>query len=129
MIYISILSNSEKTKQVKKSDIKIINHWKLTATEVIDVIIQLSKEIFSMDCLAKNFGLTDFEYTLYIAVSDNESARELMAKDNLREPAVVLRQTIRQNASIDWKIKESIIVKLKITVKRILWKYGYPPDK
>lgn len=55
-------------------------------------------------------------------------ARELMQKDKLRELAVVLTETVRQNASIDWTIKESVRARLKVAVKRILRKYGYPPD-
>ena len=55
-------------------------------------------------------------------------ARELMQQDKLRELAVVLTETIRQNTTIDWTIKESVKAKLKVAVKRILRKYGYPPD-
>nr|WP_294988945.1 type I restriction endonuclease subunit R [uncultured Sediminibacterium sp.] len=100
----------------------------LTAAEVIDELIKLSKEIVETDNHAKQLGLTDFEYAFYTAVSDNDSAVELMQKDKLRELAVVLTETIRQNASIDWTIKESVKAKLKIAVKRVLRKYGYPPD-
>jgi type I restriction enzyme R subunit len=108
---------------IKKYQAKI-----LSAAEVIDELIHLSKEIVNMDSEAKHLGLTDFEYAFYTAVSNNESARELMAQDKLRELAVVLTETIRQNASIDWTIKESVKAKLKVAVKRILRKYGYPPD-
>ena len=108
---------------IKKYQAKI-----LTAAEVIEELIHLSKEIVSMDSEAKHLGLTDFEYAFYTAVSNNESARELMAQDKLRELAVVLTETIRQNASLDWTIKESVKAKLKVAVKRILRKFGYPPD-
>jgi len=108
---------------IKKYQAKI-----LTAAEVIEELIHLSKEIVNMDSEAKHLGLTDFEYAFYTAVSNNESARELMAQDKLRELAVVLTETIRQNASLDWTIKESVKAKLKVAVKRILRKFGYPPD-
>jgi len=81
-----------------------------------------------MDNEAKTLGLTEYEYAFYTAVADNESARELMQQEKLREIAIVLTETIRQNASIDWTIKESVKAKLKVAVKRILRKYGYPPD-
>jgi len=100
----------------------------LTAAEVIDELIHLSKEIVEMDSEAKHLGLTDFEYAFYTAVSSNDSAKELMQQDKLRELAVVLTETIRQNASIDWTIKESVKARLKVAVKRILRKFGYPPD-
>jgi type I restriction enzyme, R subunit len=100
----------------------------LTAAEVIEELINLSKDIVEMDNEAKAMGLTDFEYAFYTAVANNDSAKELMQQDKLRELAVVLTETIRQNASIDWTIKESVKAKLKVAVKRILRKFGYPPD-
>jgi type I restriction enzyme R subunit len=100
----------------------------LTAAEVMDELIKLSKEITATDSEAKRLGLTDFEYAFYTAVANNDSARELMQQEKLRELAVVLTETIRQNTSIDWTIKESVKAKLKVAVKRILRKYGYPPD-
>lgn len=100
----------------------------LTAAEVIEELINLSKDIVEMDKEAMHMGLSDFEYAFYTAVANNDSARELMQKEKLRELAVVLTDTIRQNASIDWTIKESVKAKLKVAVKRILRRYGYPPD-
>ncbi len=100
----------------------------LTAAEVIDELIQLSKTIVAKDKDAENMGLTTYEYAFYSAVADNESAIELMGKDKLRELAVVLTETIRKNSSIDWTIKENVRAKMKVSVKRLLRKYGYPPD-
>ena len=100
----------------------------LTAAQVIDELIKLSHEIRHMDKEAQELGLTDFEYSFYTAVADNQSARELMQKDKLRELAVVLTQKVKQNASIDWTIKESVRAKLKVIVKRTLRQFGYPPD-
>jgi len=88
----------------------------------------IALEVLKMLLNDENMRLTDFEYAFYTAVSDNKSAKELMAKEKLRELAVVLTETIRQNASIDWTIKESVKAKLKVAVKRILRKFGYPPD-
>jgi len=51
-----------------------------------------------------------------------------MQHDKLRELAVVLTQKVRENASIDWTIKESVKSKLKVIIKRTLRTYGYPPD-
>lgn len=100
----------------------------LTAAEVIEELINLSKEIHAMDKEPHEMGLSDYEYAFYTAIANNDSARELMEKDKLRELAVVLYEKIKENASIDWTIKESVKAKLKVIVKRILRKYGYPPD-
>jgi type I restriction enzyme R subunit len=81
-----------------------------------------------MDKEPAEMGLSDFEYAFYTAIANNESARQLMKKDKLRELAVVLLQKVRENAALDWTIKESVKAKLKVIVKRILRQYGYPPD-
>jgi type I restriction enzyme R subunit len=114
--------------EMLENSIKKYHNKILTAAEVIEELINLSKDIVEIDNEAKNMGLTDFEYAFYTAVANNDSARELMQQDKLRELAVVLTETIRQNASIDWTIKESVKAKLKVAVKRLLRKYGYPPD-
>ncbi len=100
----------------------------ITAAEVIEELIKLAKDIKSIDEEPKTLGLSDHEYAFYTAVADNQSARELLGKDKLRELAVVLTEKIRQNASIDWTIKESVRAQLKVAVKRTLRQYGYPPD-
>ena len=102
---------------------KVIN-----AVEVIDELIGLSKHIVAQDDVAKTLGLSEYEYAFYSAVADNDSAMELMGKDKLRELAVVLTETIRNNASIDWEIKENVRAKMRVAIKRLLRRYGYPPD-
>ena len=100
----------------------------LTAAEVMDELIKVSKEIVASDGEAKRLGLSDFEYAFYTAVAHNDSARQLMQQDQLRELAVVLTQRVRENATIDWTIKENVKAKLKVIVKRTLRQFGYPPD-
>lgn len=100
----------------------------ITAVEVIDELIGLSKHIVAQDNAAKELGLSEYEYAFYSAVADNNSAMELMGKDKLRELAVVLTETIRNNASIDWEIKENVRAKMRVAIKRLLRRFGYPPD-
>lgn len=100
----------------------------LTAAEVMEELIRISKEIVASDGEAEKLNLSEFEYAFYTAVANNESARDLMQKDQLRELAVVLTKRVRENASIDWTIKESVKAKLKVIVKRTLRQFGYPPD-
>lgn len=122
------LVKSKSLMEMLENAIKKYHNKILTAAEVIEELINLSKDIVEMDAEAKSMNLTDFEYAFYTAVANNDSARELMQQDTLRELAVVLTDTIRKNASIDWQIKESVRAKLKVAVKRLLRKYGYPPD-
>ncbi len=122
------LVKSKSLMEMLENAIKKYHNKILTAAEVIEELISLSKDIVAMDNEASAMGLSDFEYAFYTAVANNDSARELMQKDKLRELAVVLTETVKQNASIDWTIKESVKAKLKVAVKRLLRKYGYPPD-
>jgi len=100
----------------------------LTAAEVIEELIKLSKEIREMDKEPEEMGLSEYEYAFYTAIANNNSAREVMGKEKLRELATVLYVKVKENTSIDWTIKESVKAKLKVIVKRVLRQYGYPPD-
>ncbi len=122
------LIQSKSLLEMLENSIKKYHNKILTAAEVIEELIQLSKEIQKMDKEPQEMGLSDFEYAFYTAIANNDSARELMEKDKLRELAVVLFEKVRANASIDWTIKESVKAKLKVIVKRTLRQYGYPPD-
>jgi len=114
--------------EMLENSIKRYHNKIITATEVIEELIALGKDIQEMDKEPQEMGLSDFEYAFYTAIANNESAREVMGKDKLRELAVVLFERVRENASIDWTIKESVKAKLKVIVKRTLRQYGYPPD-
>ena len=122
------LIQSKTLMEMLEKSIKKYHNKILTAAEVIEELIQLGKEIQEMDKEPQEMGLSDFEYAFYTAIANNDSARELMEKDKLRELAVVLFKKVKANASIDWTIKESVKAKLKVIVKRTLRQYGYPPD-
>jgi type I restriction enzyme M protein len=91
-------------------------------------LIDLVGNIALGDSEAERLKLSPLEFAFYTAVANNNSAKELMQQDKLRELAVVLLQKVRENASIDWTIKESVRAKLKVIVKRTLRQFGYPPD-
>ncbi len=123
----NLVQSKSLTKMLEESIRKYHNKI-LTAAEVIEELIELSKDIQRMDKEPQEMGLSDFEYAFYTAIADNDSAREVMEKDKLRELAVVLFEKVKENASIDWTIRENVKAKLKVIVKRTLRKYGYPPD-
>jgi len=114
--------------ELLESALKRYHNKIISAAEVIDEMINIGKQVRDSDQEAKELGLTDYEYAFYTAVADNDSARELMQKDKLRELAVVLTAKVRENASIDWTIKESVQAQLRVVIKRTLRQYGYPPD-
>ncbi len=119
---------SKTLMEMLENSIKKYHNKIITAAEVIEELISLSKEIQKMDEEPKEMGLTDFEYAFYSAIANNESAKEVMEQDTLRKLAVVLTERVKANASIDWTIKESVRAKLKVIVKRTLRQFGYPPD-
>ncbi len=122
------LVQSKSLMEMLENSIKKYHNKILSAVEVIEELIQLGKEIQGMDKEPHEMGLSDFEYAFYTAIANNDSAREVMEKDKLRELAVVLFEKVKANASIDWTIKESVKAKLKVIVKRTLRQFGYPPD-
>lgn len=122
------LVESQRLLEMLQNAIKRYHAKVLTAAEVIDELINVSKEIVESDKQAEELKLSDEEYAFYTAVANNESARQLMQKDKLRELAIVLFERVKANASIDWTIKESVKAKLKVIVKRTLRQFGYPPD-
>ncbi|PLK46115.1 type I restriction endonuclease subunit R [Emticicia sp. TH156] len=119
---------SKHLMEMLENSIRRYHNKIITSAEVLEEIITISKEIVKMDNEAKAMGLTKYEYGFYTAVANNDSAKELMQKEKLRELAIVLTETIRKNATIDWTIKESVRSGLRVAVKRLLRKYGYPPD-
>ena len=122
------LVQSRKLLELLDNALKRYHNRAVSAVEVIEEMISLSKSIRSADKEAGELGLTDYEYAFYTAVANNDSARELMQKDKLRELAVVLTQKVRENTTLDWNIKESVRAQLRVIIKRTLRKYGYPPD-
>jgi type I restriction enzyme R subunit len=122
------LVQSQKLLEMLETALKRYHNKAITSAQVIDELIHLGQDIRDSDREAGEMGLSDFEYAFYTAVADNDSARELMQQDKLRELAVVLTERVRANTSIDWTIKESVRARLKVIVKRTLRQYGYPPD-
>ena len=122
------LIQSRSLMEMLQNSIKRYQNKIITAAELMDELIKVSKEIVHGDSEAERMKLSPLEFAFYTAVANNDSAKELMQQDKLRELAVVLLQRVRENASIDWTIKDSVKAKLKVIVKRTLRQFGYPPD-
>lgn len=123
------LVQSKSLMEMLENSIRKYQNKILTAAEVIQELINLANEIKEADKRGEGLGLSDYEMAFYDAVANNESAREVLGDDTLRELAVYLVETVKNNTTIDWTIKESVKAKLKVMVKRALRKFGYPPDQ
>jgi hypothetical protein len=96
---------------------------------VIEELIALAKPMREAAQRGQGLGLSDDEVAFYDALEVNDSAVKVLGDENLRLIARDLLKTIRENVSIDWTAKESVRAKLRVMVKRVLRKFGYPPDK
>ncbi|MBQ7456487.1 MAG: type I restriction endonuclease subunit R [Desulfovibrio sp.] len=119
---------SKKLLESLQTALKKYHMKAVTAVEVIEELIALGKELCESDKEAKELGLTEYEYAFYSAIADNQSAMDVMGKDKLRELATVLTYQVKENTTIDWMIKENVRANLRVIIKRVLRKYGYPPD-
>lgn len=109
-----------------------INKYKsrgIDTLQVIEELLALAKKISDADKRGEGLGLSDEEIAFYDALADNESALEILGNETLRLMASELVRIIRQNAGVDWTLRKNIQAKIKVSVKRLLKKYGYPPDK
>lgn len=122
------LVQSKKLEEMLEDALRRYHNKAITSAQVIEELINMGREIRDSDSEAEEMGLSEFEYAFYTAVADNDSARQLMQQEKLRELAVVLTERVRANTSIDWTIKESVRARLRVTVKRVLRRFGYPPD-
>lgn len=119
---------SKKLSEMLENAIRKYQNNVLTAAEVIQELIEMGKEIKAADLEASEVGLTDFEYAFYMALADNDSAKDVMGNDALKDLAIVLVNLVRKNASIDWTKRERVRIKMRAIVKTTLKRFGYPPD-
>ena len=109
--------------------IKAYTNKSIETAQVIQELIDLAKKIREEQNRGKDLGLNDDEVAFYDALADNESAKDVLGDETLRIIARELVSTVKKNITIDWSVRESVQAKLRLIVKRILRKYGYPPDK
>ena len=81
------------------------------------------------DRRGEELGLSEEELAFYDALEANDSAVKVLGDETLRDIARELVETVRKNVAIDWTIRENVRAQLRVLVKRILRKHGYPPDK
>ncbi|GAB4505600.1 MAG: type I restriction endonuclease subunit R [Anaerolineales bacterium] len=120
---------SRRFSQMLQESLQRYENRVVSAVEVIEELIQMGKEMQSAVQQGEALGLSEAERAFYDALAENESAREALGDENLCFMAQELVRLIRENASIDWTQRASARAKLRVLGKRLLRKYGYPPDK
>ena len=111
-----------------KKTLNAYHNRAISTMEVIEELIRLAKELDAATKRGEHLGLTDDEVAFYDALAANESAVIAMGDDKLKVIATELITQVRKSVTIDWTLRESARAKIKVMVKRILNKYGYPPD-
>ena len=101
----------------------------IEAAQVIEELIRLAKQMREANARGEALGLTEDELAFYDALETNDSAVKVLGDDTLRAIARELVATVRSNVTIDWTLRENVRAQLRVLVKRILRKHGYPPDK
>jgi type I restriction enzyme R subunit len=101
----------------------------IEAAQVIEELIGLARDIREAERRGEDLGLSEDELAFYDALETNDSAVKVLGDETLRTIARELVATVRANVTIDWTVRENVRAQLRVLVKRILRKHGYPPDK
>ncbi|WP_010583950.1 type I restriction endonuclease subunit R [Schlesneria paludicola] len=122
------LVQSQLFSEKLKKTLNAYHNRAIATQEVIDELIKLAKEMEAAGKRGEDLGLTDDEIAFYDALATNESAVQAMGDDKLKVIAAELITQVRKSVTIDWTLREGARAKIRVMVKRILNKYGYPPD-
>lgn len=123
------LAKSKTLMEMLDGAIKRYQNNLLTTAEIIEELIRIAREINAADKRGQDMGLSEDELAFYDALETNDSAVKVLGDDQLRAIAREIADKVRKNATIDFAIKETARARIMVIVRRILNKYGYPPDK
>jgi type I restriction enzyme R subunit len=123
------LAKSKSLMEMLDGAIKRYQNNLLTTAEIIEELIRIAREINAADKRGQDMGLSEDELAFYDALETNDSAVKVLGDEHLRAIAREIADKVRKNATIDFTIKETARARIMVIVRRILNKYGYPPDK
>lgn len=123
------LIQSKKLSEMLETAIKKYQNNLLTSAQVIEELIKIAKGIRESDKRGDDLSLSQDELAFYDALANNESAKQVLGDKQLAIIALEVFKSVKGNSTIDWTLKENIRARLRRDVKRILNRYGYPPDE
>jgi len=115
--------------ELLENAIKKYQNRAIETAQVIEELIALAKDLREAGRRGEKLGLTDDEVAFYDALETNDSAVQVLGNETLQAIARELVRVVRANVTIDWTLRENVRAQLRVLVKRVLRKYGYPPDK
>jgi type I restriction enzyme R subunit len=101
----------------------------IETAQVIEELIGLAKDMRAASARGEQLGLSEDELAFYDALETNDSAVKVLGEPTLLAIARELVATVRKNVTIDWTLRETVRAQIRVLVRRILRKYGYPPDR
>jgi len=122
------LVQSQVFSEKLKKTLNAYHNRAISTMEVIEELIKLAKDLDAATKRGEDMGLTDDEIAFYDALASNDSAVQAMGDDKLKLIAAELISQVKKSVTIDWTLRESARARIRIMVKRILNKHGYPPD-
>ncbi|MEP7198471.1 MAG: type I restriction enzyme endonuclease domain-containing protein, partial [Chloroflexota bacterium] len=123
------LVQSRSFMEMLERTVRAYQNRAIETAQVIEELIALAKEMRAADRRGEALGLTEDELAFYEALEVNDSAVKVLGDETLKAIARELVETVRRNATIDWTMRENVRAKMRVLVRRLLRKYGYPPDK
>ncbi len=115
--------------ELLENAIKKYQNRAIETAQVIEELIALAKALREAGRRGEKLGLTDDEVAFYDALEVNDSAVAVLGDETLRLIAQELVKAVRSSITIDWTVRENVRAQMRVIIKRILRKYGYPPDK
>lgn len=115
--------------QLLEAAVRKYQNRALETAQVIEALIQLAKEMREASARGDHLGLTEDELAFFDALEANDSAVKVLGEPTLTLIARELVKAVRNSVTIDWTLRENVRAQLRVMVKRILRKHGYPPDR
>lgn len=115
--------------ELLEASIRKYQNRAIETAQVIEELIRLAQDMREATRRGEALGLSDDEVAFYDALEVNDSAVKVLGDDTLRAIAQELVKAVRGSITIDWSVRENVRAQMRVIIKRILRKYGYPPDK
>lgn len=119
---------SEKFSTLMNELMNRYNNKAITNAEVIDELLNMSKDMMNDFIKGNELGLNNEEKSFYDALTKFDTVKEAMDEQVLKQLAIELTKKIQNSKTIDWQFKDNVRAKMRSEVKRLLKKYKYPPD-
>lgn len=124
----NLIQSKKFSEMLEKTLLKYQNRA-IETTQVILELIELAKEMNEAHKRGEEIGLNDDEVAFYDALSDSETAKDVLGDEILKRIAIDLTESIKRNMSVDWNLRDTVRAKMRMSIRRLLKKYGYPPDQ